>query len=120
MWIQWSYNVLRAERSVGRSRIKACVEGHYNVREVPYGKDYVWEPAHAVIECDCGRVMDVDARHTACPNCGTDYSGLLREVQGHHLSDEALHPWHPEYEEWLRFGESRNEYYDWLEQRSLG
>lgn len=102
------------------SKVKVRVEGHYEVRESPYGKDYVWEPGHALIECDCGHEMRADSRHTTCPNCGADHAAVVREVLGRHLGEEVLHPWHDEYEEWLKFKENRTEYYEWLEQRELG
>jgi hypothetical protein len=101
------------------SKIKMRVEGHYEVEEGPYGKDYVWTPAHALVDCDCGRSLDVDAHHTTCPDCGADHSRLMREIAERHLEDEALHPWHAEYEEWLRYKEDRTEFQDWLEQREL-
>ena len=47
--------------------------------------------------------MDADARYTTCPSCGTDHTQVVREVAGRHLGEEVLHPWHPEYEAWLRF-----------------
>jgi hypothetical protein len=101
------------------SKVKVSIEGHYEIREMSYGKDYVWQPSHAIIACDCGRVMDVDEHHTTCPNCGTDHSDLMRQVAGRHLSDDVLHPWHRDYEEWQRFKEGRGEYQEWLEQRAL-
>ena len=82
------------------SKVKVSIEGHYQVEASPYGKDYVWTPAHALIECDCGQVMDADEHHTICPNCGSDHTALMREVVGRHLSEEVLHPWHRDYEEW--------------------
>jgi hypothetical protein len=84
------------------SRVRISVEGHYEMQEVPYGRDYVWKPAHAVIECGCGQVMDANVHHTACPKCGADHAAVVREVVGRHLADEVLHPWHPEYEDWVR------------------
>jgi hypothetical protein len=101
------------------SRVKVRIEGHYEVRELPYGRDYVWEPAHAVVECDCGYEMQVDSQHTTCPNCGTDHEAAVKDVAGRHLSEEVLHPWHAEYEEWLEFRENRTEYFEWREQRDL-
>ena len=101
------------------TKVKVRVEGHYEVQELPYGKDYKWVPAHALIECDCGQAMDVDTRHTICPGCGAEYVAVVREVAGRHLADEVLHPWHAEYEKWLRYKETHAEYQEWLEQRSL-
>jgi protein-tyrosine-phosphatase len=89
------------------------------VQETPYGRDYLWQPAHALIECDCGQVMDADEHHPTCPNCGVDHRELVLEVAGRHLSEEVLHPWHRDYEEWQRYKETRGEYQEWLEQRAL-
>jgi ribosomal protein L32 len=100
------------------TKISVEIAGHYEVQKIPYGKDYKWVPAHALIECDyCGHTMDVDAHHTVCPHCGADHTAVAREVAGRHLADEVLHPWHPDYEAWLRFKESHTEYENWLEQK---
>lgn len=101
------------------TKVKVEVRGHYEVEELPYGKDYRWVPAHALIECDCGRVMDADPEHTTCPGCGRDHAGIVREVAGRHLSEEVLHPWHPEYEDWVRKRDASPERQAWLEQRAL-
>ena len=85
------------------TKVKVSIEGHYEVHEIPYGKDYRWVPAHALIECDCGKTMDADAQRTTCPNCSADHTDVVREVAGRHLSEEVLHPWYPDYEAWLRF-----------------
>lgn len=102
------------------SKVRVRVEGHYEVQELPSGKDYMWVPAHALIECDCGEVMDVDAHHTTCPGCGCDHTPLARQVAGRHLSEEVLHPWHRDYEEWLKFKKRHPEYdEEWSEIREL-
>ena len=98
------------------TKVKVRIEGHYEVEETPYANDYKWVPAHAPIECDCGQRMDADAQHTTCPNCGADHTDVMREVAGQHLSDEVLHPWHPDYDAWLRFKETHTEYESWLEE----
>jgi hypothetical protein len=96
------------------------IEGHYETREFAYGTDYAWVPAHALIECDCGREFDADVNHPTCPNCGRDHTGVVREVVGRHLSEEVLHPWHADYEAWVRFKERRPEYDEWFdEEREL-
>ncbi len=82
------------------SRIRVRVEGHYEVRKVPYGKDYIWTPAHALIECDCGQMIDADEQHAVCPNCDTDHTAVVRQVVREQLPDETLHPWHPDYAKW--------------------
>jgi hypothetical protein len=109
----------RREVRTTMSKLKVSIEGHYEVQELAYGKDYVWKPSHALLECDCGQTMDADEHHTACPNCGKDHTNLLREVVGRHLSEEVLHPWHRDYKEWRRFKQSQGEYQEWLEQRAL-
>ena len=83
------------------SKVRVHVEGHYEVQDGPFGKDYIWLPGHALIECDCGQEIDANERQAICPNCGTDHTGVVREVVGRHLSDEVLHPWHPDYESWV-------------------
>jgi hypothetical protein len=101
------------------TKVKVKIEGHYEVQEIPYRKDYAWVPAHALIECDCGQAMDADVHHTVCPGCGTDHAPVVREMAGRHLSDSVLHPWHHEYERWLEYKESRAEYVELQEQREL-
>jgi hypothetical protein len=103
------------------TKIRVEIAGHYEVQEMPYGKDYKWLPAHALLECNCGQTMDVDTHNTVCADCGADHTTVVREVAGRHLADEVLHPWHPEYEAWLRCKESHTEYQEWreLEQRTL-
>jgi hypothetical protein len=110
---------LVSKEVAGMSKVKVSIEGHYEVEDSSYGKDYVWTPAHALIECDCGQVMDADEHHTICPNCGTDHTALMREVVGRHLSEEVLHPWHRDYEEWLSYKNNHAEYQEWLEEKNL-
>ena len=95
------------------SKVKVRIEGHYEVREDAYGKSYAWKPAHAIIGCDCGQEFDADVKHPACPNCGRDYASVVREVAGRHLSEEVLHPWHPDYQAWAKFRERHLEYDEW-------
>lgn len=97
-------------------KVKVEISGHYEVQRIPYGKDYKWVPAHALIECDCGQTMDVDINHTTCPRCGVDHTTVVKEITGRHLADEILHPWHPEYEEWLRYKETHTDDENRLEQ----
>lgn len=101
------------------TRVKVRVEGHYEVEKLPYGKDYKWVPAHARVECECGRVMEVDTRHTVCPGCGTDHTQVVREIAGRHLSEDVLHPWRPDYEAWVRSRRSHSEEEEWQELRTL-
>jgi hypothetical protein len=100
------------------TKVRARIEGHYEVRRLPYGTDYVWAPGRALIECDCGHTMDVDARHTVCPGCGHDHATFVLAVieapQG-----EVPHPWQPAYETWRRGTRAHDEREAWAEQRDL-
>ena len=102
---------------------KEYVEGHYEVEEVPFGKVYRWVPGHTLVECnDCGQPLIVDATATACPECGTDFAAVARELEGRPLrEDEAYYPEHQAYEEWLREEEAHPElkHYEWLELEAL-
>ena len=53
-------------------------EGHYEVREIPYGKDYVWCPECVVVECDCKEKITLTASQTIC-KCGADHTTLVHE-----------------------------------------
>lgn len=60
-------------------RVIACVEGHYEIQEVSFGKLYMWRPGHIVIECGCGRRLALANTITVC-GCVTDLSATLRET----------------------------------------
>ena len=98
------------------TKIKVRVEGHYEVEELPYGRDYRWVPAHALIECDCGRALDVHAGHTACPACGKDHAEVVRHLSERHLTEAALRPWRRDHAP--QPAEHREDQ-EWEEQRSL-
>jgi hypothetical protein len=84
-----------------------CTEGHYEVTKTSYGEAYVWCPGCVVVECDCGERPVLRSSDTAC-RCGADHESLVREVLGSAgSSEEALHPWEAEYQEWRR---KQNEY----------
>ena len=84
-----------------------CTEGHYEVQETSYGKDYVWSTECVVVECDCGDRPVLSASETVC-GCGADHAALVREVlASRQASDRTLHPWEVEYQEWLR----KNDYF---------
>jgi hypothetical protein len=101
------------------TRIKVRIEGHYEVQALPFGRDYVWVPGGASIECDCGQVIDVDAQHTRCPTCGADRMDVLRELVGSRLGAETPRPWRGEYEDWRAHRGDRTESEEWRELRSL-
>jgi hypothetical protein len=77
-----------------------CTEGHYEVQQTSYGKDYVWCPEHLVVECDCGERPILTASEAVC-RCGADHAALVREkLASRKASDGILHPWDLEYDEW--------------------
>jgi hypothetical protein len=94
--------------------------GHYEVREVPYGKVYAWRPERVVFECGCGK------RHASSGSaivfaCGTVYADVAREPGESRPDEENLHPWLEDYEEWRRVKEAnglRHEYFAFMEDRN--
>lgn len=53
-------------------------EGHYEVEEVPYGKDFNWCPDCVIVQCDCGERLELTASETLC-GCGADHASLVEE-----------------------------------------
>ena len=79
-----------------------CNEGHYEVQETLYGKDYVWCTECVVVECDCGERLALSAAQTVC-GCGADHAALVRGVlASRQASDGISHPWDAEYDEWRK------------------
>jgi hypothetical protein len=79
-----------------------CTEGHYEVQETSYGKDYVWCTECVVVECDCGERPVLSASETVC-GCGADHAALVREVLAIRQASEGIpHPWDAEYDEWRK------------------
>ena len=79
-----------------------CTEGHYEVRETSYGKDYVWSTECVMVECDCGERPVLSASETVC-GCGADHAALVREVlASRQAPDGTSHPWDAEYDEWRK------------------
>jgi hypothetical protein len=91
--------------------------GHYEVREVPYGKVYDWRPERLVFECDCGQMHVSSGPAIAC-SCGLVYGGDDHEDRRPDAA--SLHPWLEDYEEWRRVREReglRHEYFVFVEER---
>ena len=83
-------------------RVMGREKGHYDVHDVPYGKDYSWRPERVLFECDCGETLTWTAPVTAC-RCGTSYTDVSSRVPGGRLTnEEAYRPCLEEYEEWRR------------------
>ena len=45
-------------------------EGHYETKEVPFGRTYEWHPAYTTFECDCGEKVTVTATSSTKNTCG--------------------------------------------------
>jgi hypothetical protein len=78
------------------AQILQHVEAHYENRQMPFGKVYVWNPAHVALECDCGEKVTLSATSTTstCGRCGVNLGAFaygIRERQGR-LPDELTHP----------------------------
>lgn len=79
-----------------------CTEGHYEVQETSYGKDYVWCHGCVVVECDCGERPVLSASETVC-SCGTEHASLVWEVLAFRQASGGIsYPWDAEYDEWRR------------------
>ncbi len=101
-------------RMIGHER------GHYEVREVPYGKVYVWRPERVVFECGCGKRHASSGSAIVCA-CGTVHANVAREPGEGRPEEENPHPWLEEYEEWRRVKEAnglRHEYFGFMEDRN--
>ena len=84
--------------------------GHYEVREVPYGKVYDWRPDRVVFECDCGETHVSTGAEIVC-SCGsvhTDVTGEVRPEEG------SLHPWLEDYDEWRKEREARDLHHEYF------
>lgn len=89
--------------------------GHYEVREVPYGKVYDWRPERLVFECDCGETHVSSGSAITC-SCGMVYGD---DYEDRRPDEDPLHPWLEDYEEWRRVREReglRHEYFVFLEE----
>ncbi len=88
--------------------------GHYEVREVPYGKVYDWRPERVIFECECGEMHVWSGDTIVCACGGTVHGGVPGEYEGERPDERSLHPWLEDYEEWRRVREAndlRHEYF---------
>jgi hypothetical protein len=73
------------------------VETHYENREMPFGKVYVWHPAYVALECDCSEKVTLTATSTTstCSRCGADLGTFVYEIRAREgrLPDKLTHPW---------------------------
>ena len=96
------------------------IRGHYEVREIPYGKAYVWCPDFVVVECDCGEKASLTASETIC-KCGADHTTLIQTELKSRAPSEETPSTEDECREWERKQDEylHSEYYDWLEWREI-
>jgi hypothetical protein len=74
--------------------------GHYERREEPCGESYVWCGECVVVECGCGRRLDLTPSETVC-GCGTDHADLIgEETSSRRRSEGDPRPWRDEHPEW--------------------
>jgi len=82
--------------------ITVRVEGHYEVHEFPFGRNYEWHPAYVTLECDCGQKLTLTGSSSvpAC-RCGADHSALIQDIKEREgrLGREVIHPWQHDTEE---------------------
>lgn len=92
------------------------MRGHYEAREIHFGKDYVWCPECVVVECECGERVHFTASEDAFCGCGREHSEVVREeMESRRMRGNGDAPWREE----LRFGPERSEYRDWVELNEL-
>jgi hypothetical protein len=83
------------------------IEGHYEVHELPQGRDYTWCPECVVVECECGERLLLTLSEATC-RCGVDHTTVVRkELALLGSNAQAQAPWQGEHREWLA---KRDEY----------
>lgn len=69
------------------------IEGHYEVRDVEFGRVYRWCPECVVVECECGERAILTGAVSVC-GCGVDHSDVVRrELAVRRSKGAELHPW---------------------------
>jgi hypothetical protein len=78
------------------TQIIVHVEGHYEVHQSPFGRDYEWHPAYVTLKCDCGEKLTLTSASTmpTC-RCGADHSAVIQDIQQREdrLRDKVSRPW---------------------------
>ncbi len=80
--------------------------GHYEVEDVPYGKDYTWCPDCVMVLCDCGERVELTASQTNC-GCGVDHATLVRDELDVRKGAGTASCLEEEHDRWM---EDRDEY----------
>jgi hypothetical protein len=74
-------------------KVIECVQAHYKVEDVEFGKVYKWSPECVVAECNCGKRLYLTASTSSCDECGTDHvAAIQEELTDRWQRDEVLHP----------------------------
>ena len=83
-------------------RVIERIAEHYEVEEMPFGRDYQWSPEQVVLECKCGertthkRSEIIGSEVISC-ECGKDDAAHIREELVIQVIDEEYeahhHPW---------------------------
>ncbi len=94
--------------------------GHYEVRELPFAKDFDWCPECVVLECDCGQILELTASEATC-ECGADHLSLVKEELELRAMGEDRRPLEDECEQWRTERERylRSEDDEWQEWTEL-
>lgn len=96
----------------------------YEVREVPYGKVYSWNPGRLRVECECGAVLEREEPEVASGfecECGAkceESLGGLDSLEENSLEESSGRPWVGDYKEWREEKEAKGvrcEYYAFVE-----
>ena len=79
------------------TQIIESLEAHYEIHEVPFGRDYEWHPAYTILECDCGEQPTLTDRSTITTCCGCDAAlgSFIQDTQERdkRMRHEVAHPW---------------------------
>ena len=59
------------------------------------GTVYRWKPESVMVECGCGEKTSLTHSETACEECGSEHTGIVRGDLSDRQSqgDEEVHPW---------------------------
>jgi hypothetical protein len=75
------------------ARVIECVEAHYEIQDVEFGKVYRWCPERALVKCDCRETLILTVFRTTCGKCELDHASLVGEWFHSRPEDKVDHPW---------------------------
>jgi hypothetical protein len=93
----------QATRGKGaQTRVVERIAEHYDIQEVPFGRDYRWSPEQVVLECKCGKRTTlkrselISSEVSSC-GCSEEHTVCIREELVIQVLDEEYedhhHPW---------------------------